>query len=312
MKWTFSLLSVLLLVIGTPVNAQKLGRGGTNTAEITSSAMSPSCMQWTPVGVCLWMECDPQCKVITSVKVRHFVPEAVVSTYADTGSNPWQEVAPMSLPVPGAEGGGGMVQSDGGRNNHAKFKNADVVGHPGGYAYSAVDGGYTCESATQPFYPYFLSTLDTIGWRFGIPEMIYPEALAPGMREVGSMFSGNMWGNIYPREGTIVQPDDYKSAALAAQRAADITTRSGQPHVYTPIKGHARDGYWPPEQPVIENDESTHTWQQISPSTENTCDVFPNTEMTTRSANDAYVFALWRPYRCCKKVGDIFLGSIGN
>ncbi len=219
--------------------------GGTNTAEITSSAISPSCMQWTPVGVCFWLLCvGPKCSIKTSVKVRHFVPEVVVSSYADTGSNPWQEVAPMSPPMAGAEGGGGMIKTTEGRDNKAKFKNADVIGHPGGFAYqAAAGGGYTCESSTQPLYPYFLSTLDTIGWRFGIPEMVYPEALAPGLREVGSMFSGNMWGNIYPREGTIVQPDDFKSAAVSAQRAADISTRMGQAHVYTPIKGVARDGY---------------------------------------------------------------------
>lgn len=287
--------------------------GGTNTAEITSSAVSPSCMQWTPVGVCFWLECDMSCKIKTSVKVRHFIPEVVVSSYADTGSNPWQEVASMSSPMAGAEGGGGMIKTIEGKDNKAKFKNADVIGHPGGFIYqAAAGGGYTCESSTQPFYPYFLSTLDTIGWRFGIPEMVYPEAIMPGLREVGSMFTANMWGNIYPREGTLVQPDDFKSAAVTAQRAADITTRVGQAHVYTPIKGMARDGYWPPDQPVQENEPSTHTWQELYPNTSQSCGVFPDREMTTRSSSDGYAFALWRPYRCCKREGQLFLGSVGN
>lgn len=284
-----------------------------NTVQIAESAASTSCMEWAPVGVCLWLQCDLTCKVKTSVKVRHYIPETVVSSYADTGSNPWQEVSPMSLPLPSAEGGGGMIKTTAGRDNKAKFKNADVIGHPSGVMYQAASGvGYTCESATQPFYPYFLSTLDTIGWRFGLPELVYPEALVPGLREVGTMASGNMWGNIYPRQGTLVQADDFKSAAVTAQRAADITTRKGQAHVYTPIVASERDGYWPPSDPVTENTDSNHKWQQLYPQQENTCGVFPDREMTTSSSSDGYVFALWRPYRCCKKVGQTFLGSIGN
>lgn len=190
-KSKFSLLSLIVL---SSINFSSFtAQAGTNTVEITTSAMSPSCMQWTPVGVCFWLECDMSCKVKTSVKVRHYIPEVVVSSYADTGSNPWQEVAPMSPSLPGAEGGGGMIKTTQGKDNKAKFKNADVIGHPGGLSYQAAAGvGYTCESSTQAFYPYFLSTLDTIAWRFGIPEMVYPEALAPGLREVGSMASGNM------------------------------------------------------------------------------------------------------------------------
>lgn len=306
--------SIILICTITSVTAQVSSGGGTNTAKITSSAMAPAWMQWTPVGVCFWLLCvGPKCSVKTSLKVRHFIPEAVVSSYADTGSNPWQEVAPMSSPMAGAEGGGGMIKTVSARDNHAKFKNADVIGHPGGFVYQAASGsGYTCESSTIPFFPYFLSTLDTIGWRLGIPETVYPEAIIPGMREVGSMLSTNMWGNVYPREGTIVQPDDFKSAALIAQRAADITTRLGQPHVYTPIIGIRRDGYWPPEEPVTENDPATHTWQELYPYMQQTCSTFPDRELTTRSSSDGYAFALWRPYRCCKREGQQFLGSIGH
>lgn len=302
----------LSLILTSLINISSV-MANINTLQIAESATSTSCMEWTPVGVCLWLQCDLTCKVKTSVKVRHYIPETVVSSYADTGNNPWQEVSPMSMSLPGAEGGGGMIKTTAGRDNKAKFKNADVIGHPGGLMYQAASGvGYTCESSTQPFYPYFLSTLDTIGWRFGIPELVYPEALAPGLREVGAMWEGNMWGNIYPREGTLVQPDDFKSAAVTAQRAADITTRTGQAHVYTPIVAFERDGYWPPADPVTENTQSNHKWQQLYPKQENICGVFPDREMTTRSSSDGYVFALWRPYRCCKRVGQTFLGSIGD
>ena len=34
------------------------------------------------------------CSVRTSVKVRHCIPDAVVSSYSNTGENPWIEVRP--------------------------------------------------------------------------------------------------------------------------------------------------------------------------------------------------------------------------
>lgn len=63
--------------------------------------------------------------------------------------------------------------------------------------------GYICSPSSQPFQPYFLSQLDTLAWRSSVPEMTWPEALTPGMREVGQ--NGDMWGNIYPRAGAISQ-----------------------------------------------------------------------------------------------------------
>jgi hypothetical protein len=33
------------------------------------------------------------CTVRTSVKVRHYVPDAVVSSYSNTGENPWRKCA---------------------------------------------------------------------------------------------------------------------------------------------------------------------------------------------------------------------------
>ena len=49
----------------------------------------PQCLEYKVVGICYWLLCGPHgCKVKTSVKVRHYVPDAVVSSYANTGSNP--------------------------------------------------------------------------------------------------------------------------------------------------------------------------------------------------------------------------------
>lgn len=104
---------------------------------------------------------------------------------------------------------------------------------------------YVCQGAGTALRPYLLSTLDAVAWRYGMPESLYPEALTPGMREVGSRASGNLWGNVYPRSGFLHQTDDYKAAAVVAQRAGDVITRRGQPHVYQPLVANSRSGYWP-------------------------------------------------------------------
>ncbi|WP_446941886.1 TIGR03756 family integrating conjugative element protein [Pseudomonas aeruginosa] len=361
-----------------------------NSAAIVSSTLSPQCLEYKVVGICYWLLCGPHgCKVKTSVKVRHYVPDAVVSSYANTGSNPWTEVSALGTPNPLAQAGNDATTNHKAENSIGRFKEADVIGHPGGATFSrfASASGYVCPGATFPLVPYFLSTLDAIGWRHGIPEQVYPEALVPGLREVGGIFSGDMWGNLYPRSGFLHQTDDYKTAAVIAQRAGDITTRIGQLHVYLPMRAAPKDGYWPagelkegdastgkwqeltpslslncavfpnsgpktqavdgdyawalaviaqragdittrigqlhvylpmraapkdgywPAGELKEGDASTGKWQELTPSLSLNCAVFPNSGPKTQAVDGDYAWALWRPYSCCQRKGQIFLGS---
>ena len=65
-----------------------------NSAAIIASTLSPTCLEYKVVGICYWLLCTPfGCKVKTSTKVRHYVPDAVVSAYANTGMNPWIEMS---------------------------------------------------------------------------------------------------------------------------------------------------------------------------------------------------------------------------
>ena len=281
-----------------------------NTGSITSSVLSPSCLEYRIVGICFWLLCTPfGCTVKTSTKVRHFIPELVVSSYATTGSNPWTEMAALSSPISGAEGGGDLITPNTQRDNLPRFKNVDGIGHPGGWAATqlASQSGYACVSGATAFLPYYLSTWDSLAWRHGIPESLYPESLVPGIREIGRQLAGNMWGNVYPRQGFLVQPDDFKAAAVMAQRAGDFITRNWQPHVYLPLTPAPRDGYWPPG-PIVENDASTHKWQLLSPLVQPTCAIFPSDSV--QSADGGYAWSLWRPYSCCKREGQTFLFSI--
>ncbi|WLG70265.1 MULTISPECIES: TIGR03756 family integrating conjugative element protein [Pseudomonas] len=281
-----------------------------DTSSITASVLSPDCIEYRIVGICFWLLCTPfGCTVKTSTKVRHFIPELVVSSYATTGSNPWTEMAALSSPTSGAEGGGNLITPNTQRDNLPRFKNVDGIGHPGGWAATqlASQSGYACASGAMAFMPYYLSTWDSLAWRHGIPESLYPESLVPGIREIGRQLAGNMWGNVYPRQGFLVQPDDFKAAAVMAQRAGDVITRNWQPHVYVPLTPVPRGGYWPPG-PIVENDASTHKWQLLYPLVQPTCAIFPSDPV--QSADGGYAWSLWRPYTCCKREGQTFLFSI--
>ncbi|WP_025809877.1 TIGR03756 family integrating conjugative element protein [Pseudomonas chlororaphis] len=282
-----------------------------DTVSIAASSLSLNCLEYRVVGICYWLQCGlGGCSVRTSVKVRHYIPDAVVSSYANTGENPWTEVRLLSMPNPTARGGGDGTTNQSNENNLAKFRNADVIGHPAGAAFGkfAASAGYTCQGAGTPLMPYLLSTLDTVAWRYNLPELVYPESLVPGMREIGGRLTANLWGNVYPRGGLLHQVDDHKASAVVAQRAGDIVTRRGQPHVYQPLLASKKQGYWPAG-PLVESKASTGKWQELTPRMSNTCTVFPNTNFLTQAKRGDYAWALWRPYSCCKRRGQKFLGS---
>ncbi|WP_437610003.1 TIGR03756 family integrating conjugative element protein [Erwinia sp. V71] len=298
---------IAALMLGTASSAFAL-----NTATITASALSPDCLEYRVVGICYWLFCSTfGCSVRTSVKVRHYVPDAVVSSYANTGENPWVEVRAMSMPNTTAQAGGDGTTNQDQENKLSKFKNADVIGHPGGTVLGqlASASGYSCEGAGTAFMPYLLSTLDTVAWRYNVPEAVYPEALIPGMREIGGRTSLNLWGAVYPRGGFLHQSDDYKSGAVVAQRAGDIVTRRGQIHVYQPLLATARDGYWPAGE-LVEGDASTGKWQELTPTMSSSCAVFPHSNPRVQAQQGDYAWALWRPYSCCQRRGQTFLGSV--
>lgn len=208
-----------------------------NTAQIMASSASSSCIEYRVVGICYWLYCGwSGCRVRTSVKVRHYLPEQVVSSYNHEGQNPWTEVKLLGQ---GVKAGPENERPQTKQYSQLTFKNVDVIGHPGGAITQLLSRtGYYCNTQTSPFKPHFLSGLDIVGWRTGMPEALYPEAITPGLREVGNL--GDMWGNIYPRAGTVTQIHPYKAAAVTAQRAADIISRSGQLHIYIPAAQKAR------------------------------------------------------------------------
>ncbi|MDR2450361.1 MAG: TraU family protein, partial [Candidatus Accumulibacter sp.] len=91
-----------------------------DTSSIVSSVSSTDCLEYRVVGLCFWLYCTyGGCSVRTSMKVRHYVPDAVVSSYANTGENPWEDARDMSQPDGEAQGGGDGTTNHDNENNLA-------------------------------------------------------------------------------------------------------------------------------------------------------------------------------------------------
>ena len=301
-----------------------------------TTAATLACMRWMPVGVCFWLRCSLSgCRIRTSLKVAHYSPDLVVSVYNELGANPWAEIraalglAQRSaatgllgalLPIP-VDSAGNRTEGTAGRRDHKNlvFRETDAIGHP----LSTLSGigagvGLLCESQTTSFVPYFQSGLDALAWRQEVPEIFYPASSLPGLREVGT-WPLQTWGGVHPRTGWTIQAEEPKAAALNAQRAGDIVTREGQPHVYLPLTGPESGDMriWPPG-PLVETDPGTGTWQMLAPEPAATCDVFGINDLADPvgwgggrvDPEGDYLWNLWRPYQCCSRRGQTFLFDI--
>jgi len=312
-------------------------RAGTiTTGEIIERTADATfaCMRFSPVGLCFWLDCSLfGCRVETTLKVGHYNPDVVVSSFNELGKNPWVEMqtvlgraeATAAKGILGRLAGlvigsaGNRTEGSYGNQDHKNliFRETDVIGHPA----DLLSGAFPltlCESQAKAFTPYFLSGLDAWSWRLGVTELLYPASVTPGLREVGH-WPTNTWGAVFPRTGWSIQAEEPKAAALTAQRAGDIVTRAKQPHVYKPLSGPRtrKQRVWSPG-PLVETDASTGTWQMLLPKTDADCAVFGSNDLTSPAgwsggrvdAAGDYVWNLWRPYQCCERDGQWFLFDI--
>ncbi len=324
---------IVVAVLGLPGMAHT---GTITTPQIVARTTSAtlSCMRWMPIGACFWLHCSWHgCSVRTSIKVGHYNPDLVVSTYNELGGNPWAEIRVTLglaqktaangllgalLPVP-IDSAGNRTEGTSARDHkNLVYRETDAIGHPLSSLSGIVAGlGLLCPSQTTAFFPYFQSGLDAVSWRQEVPEIFYPASLLPGLREVGT-WPLQTWGSVFPRTGWTTQSEEPKAAALNAQRAGDIVTRTGQPHVYVPVTGSSGAmKVWPPG-PLVEKDRTTGTWQMLLPRPESTCNVFGTDDLASLTGwgggrvdpEGDYAWKLWRPYKCCQRRGQWFLFSI--
>jgi hypothetical protein len=154
-------------------------------AKTTAAALS--CMRWMPVGMCFWLRCSwTGCRVRTSIKIGHYNPDLVVSSYNELGGNPWVEIRATLglaqkaaatgllgalLPVP-IDSAGNRTEGTAGNRDHKNmiFRETDAIGHPLSSLSGLVAGvGLLCQSQTTAFFPYFQSGLDALSWRQEVP-----------------------------------------------------------------------------------------------------------------------------------------------
>ena len=286
----------------------------TSSAAILAASADLGCLHYRAVGMCVWMRCGTVtgCEARTSVKYRHFVPEAVVTAYGAREAHPWAEAAGLAAGAFETDGGTAARGTAARGGTGLRFRMAEVVGSPGIAWIEAMGSAATmCEAHAEPLGVYYVSGADPM-WRLEAAQLVWTLRHATRrVKEPG--LAGSLWGAVYPRTGFVQQHHDYKAAAVAAQRAADIATRTGQWHLYRPLTGRDRAGNWGPD-PVREGVEGNHKWQLLVPRRQGCRRFAASGDTPAAGAGDplarnvsetsSYLWQLWRPYECCERRGQ--------
>lgn len=319
--------------------------GTLDLADIISNSVNTSCLSWRPVGVCFWLKIGFfSVSVRTSIKVKHYIPDLVISAYQVKGENPWHMMSWTDDLSGSLSSSLGVDLDDGeiinkrqgqghgvGSNINLKFKNATAIGNPLATVYGQSFMDYAiCQAGTTSFMPYYNSLADGMLWRSAEPEYFTNilDMVTPGKSNIGERSNGNeylfldVWSGLYPRTGFVNHFDDYKAAAVVASRVASIVTSGSMSHVALSANGSRKAGYWPAGE-VNEWDEKTGKYQMLYPKTDNKCHLFGHISTSLspsasdgyadrRSSNGNYAWNLWREYSCCRKEGQIFLYFVGE
>lgn len=326
----------------SPTEISNVG-GSMNTLQIVERTMSDplSCMRWGIRGVCVWMTCTPippACVFDSSVKVENYAPDMIVQSYNKAEEEPWTESryinemllsdadspwieklieVTMDVDLSGVPIRGGVSTPS---NKHKKaglhYKLVDAYGHPAIALFNSLTSsfdGLMCTGQGTMLKPYFISHADAISWRWNIPEMFYPQSYnaLTTFHDLGSMT--NNYGAIYPRHGFMTSQDPLKAAVLSAFRAIHFVTRTGEPHVYQPLPGGSRDGYWPAG-PLDKDNVRTGMFQMLYPLSSSSCVRFPysaNPPESYRSPSGSYIWNFWKSYKCCKRRGATLVYHTG-
>ncbi len=335
----------LLVAAGPAVH----GDSSFTTQDLARAAQSPDCLDWKIDGICFWLRCDLfGCRVVTSPRVSHRLPDLVVQSHIEPSNPPWREWQPHAraaaeTTLSGARLGTGLTGAIN-RNRFSHMLNyfeVDVVGNPVADLSRRISGRFLCRSDVSPFHPYLSAAADADTWRStGIEES--RNAQDYEQREVG-ISAESTWGPMQPRTGFVLQPHPAKAAAVTAARGIDIVTRHPGEHVATPYKASesARSmrrgdpkapdpkscsdsgGVWRESR----NESGCHTaiwrqwrsppasnrprWQMLTPEPAQQCRSFGTPPPPSSAAVDGrYAWHYWQRYRCCRKRG-IFIGETG-
>lgn len=295
----------------------------------TSLRGIPECLHYRIKGICFWLECSPLgCAVNKTLRVSHYLPDAVAVVYDRYGNNPWSYantlIAPegyklgktMVTQVKGVKslGFGNPSGAVGSLGINNRYKEVDIIGNPALELFKKLDWALI-PSQAQAFSPYYSSLADALAWRYLGFEALYLGTYIPYLHDIGKPLL-NDWGGLYPRNGFIVQSNDAKAAAVLALRAMNIVTQSKQPHLYRDLStncgSHCRAA-------IAKENDSGVQFQWLYPKTESQCIVFGKNDSFSLSpwesaaavkGHGRYAWIVWRRYEGCIPAKGQFIGQI--
>jgi len=146
-----------LIAMGTLAPAPALALTTPGMLGLTAKAL-PSCLSYKVEGVCFFLRCKlAACWIETSIKISHYVPDLVVSTYNEPLRHPWVD---LGMPVAVATGAAGstvmgrLLDSSAGSADTpsamTNFKSADAIGNPSAMLASMLTGSGVMVPATLP------------------------------------------------------------------------------------------------------------------------------------------------------------------
>lgn len=277
------------------------------------------CLNWKLIGECNWIKCAAVfCKYEATAKVGHYIPDLIVETHSSRFP-----IADMEQIFPFLNTTPGSMARTLGKEDYLTYKHATVFGNPALVGYKALNsaGGLMCESVIKaPWTPHYQSEADS-AWGDHWIESLYPQAIF-GIPKIDSGIPFiSYWAAVYPRCGWVIHPYDAIAGAVMAHRAAEIVTGPPSLHIALPAGKDCGNRCWPPGD-MEANNIKTHKFQSLFPIYEKSAKPFGGDAAEWASGNvlhkrpgrnkfneQAYVYALWRPYKCCEAKGK-YIGSI--
>lgn len=270
------------------------------------------CVDWQFVGMCFWLKCSFfSCDVEESPKIHQFVPDLVVATHTSSDS-PLGDVRNINNVRPANLTNKDEKQSE--LETYVDFKHAEVLGNPTILIFNALASStdWFCASGVDiPYFPYFLSGIDD-SWSDPGLENFFPQAIL-GFPKIKTNLPLGYWAPVYPRCGWGNHPYDAINGAVAAHRAAAVTTSNFAPHIYIQPGTNCGNRCWGPSA-VTEGNSSNHKFQMIFPKASTNGRAMGGSASWANGKNvdgdEGYAWSLWRPYTCCKRKGQWFLFSV--
>lgn len=242
------LLSLALAQLSQTASAQApVPPANTNTLGVLAAtvAAAPSCISYMVTGVCFFLRCTPfGCTVETSIRVSHYMPDVVVSTYNDQYIHPWRDVGGAVSGI-GDRIGAAILHTplDASGNTTAKSRGAaepvtsktvDAIGNPAVLINNA---------GTQMVVP---GITELMSFPSTLPEILAEWAVAPvglmqqaGEGVVNLLTSPSALTNTVTGAGNLMggMAPDMNSMGPAASNGMDASSQEGFQEQLSQLRG---------------------------------------------------------------------------